>query len=199
MRGLTQKEHAEKYAAGGYFWGVMPNKYVARIGDYLSPPGSILDLGAGEGRNSIFLAKQGFSITAIDINETGLSKIQRASDNDNLDIRSELADISTYATVGEYDAIIANAALHFIEAGDISRIINNIQGHTKKGGVNLFTLFSTDDPGVLETPDYYFFSEEELRRYYKDWEIELLEHYQKHETHGAPHDHDFLALVARKK
>lgn len=167
--------------------------------DYISTPANILDLGAGEGRNSVFLAKLGFMVTAVDINKTALDKIRKASDGNDLDIQCELIDIAGYDISEEYDAVISTAALYFIAASDLTKVIRNIQTHTKNNGINLLTLFSTDDPGVSETPYYYFFSENELREYYKDWHIELLEHYQKHETHGAPHDHDFLALIARKK
>jgi 2-polyprenyl-3-methyl-5-hydroxy-6-metoxy-1,4-benzoquinol methylase len=58
---------------GGDPFGINPAEIVERILKYKSS-GSVLDIGAGQGRNSLFLAKSGFSVEAIDSSEEGLKK-----------------------------------------------------------------------------------------------------------------------------
>lgn len=62
-----------RYAAGpGLQWGAEPNRWLVREVAAL-PPGTALDLGAGEGRNAIWLARQGWRVTAVDFSQVGLA------------------------------------------------------------------------------------------------------------------------------
>ena len=63
----------ERYAGREYVWDVQPNVFVERHVSDLEP-GTAIDLAAGEGRNSVWLAQQGWSVTAVDFSEAGLQK-----------------------------------------------------------------------------------------------------------------------------
>ncbi|MEI2785642.1 MAG: methyltransferase domain-containing protein [Candidatus Nanopelagicales bacterium] len=66
----------DRYAAEDRVWGGEPNRFVVQyLGDL--PPGSAIDLGAGEGRNSVWLAQQGWDVTAVDFSATGLRKARQ--------------------------------------------------------------------------------------------------------------------------
>ena len=66
---MFEKEYQKKEA----YWGRKPDKIVRLISKYKSF-GEVLDLGAGEGKNSIFLAKGGFKVTSLDISKEGIKK-----------------------------------------------------------------------------------------------------------------------------
>ncbi|MBB6482729.1 class I SAM-dependent methyltransferase [Spirochaeta isovalerica] len=71
---------------------------------------TVLDLGAGDGRNSIYLNEIGYHVTAIDFSETGLHKIKEISSN----VVTVLMDINNeteLSKIGSFDNIILN---HFI-------------------------------------------------------------------------------------
>ena len=55
-----------RYATEGFVFGLEPNRFVA---EYLAdlPPRRVLDLGSGQGRNSIWLARHGHDVTAVDL------------------------------------------------------------------------------------------------------------------------------------
>lgn len=62
-----------RYAASELVWSAAPNQFVeAECADL--PPGRALDLAAGEGRNAIWLAGQGWDATAVDFSAVGLDK-----------------------------------------------------------------------------------------------------------------------------
>ena len=65
----------EKYKKEKCLWGIEPTQIVKSLLKY-KKLGKVLDLGAGEGRNSIFLAEKGFDVTAIDISEIGINKLK---------------------------------------------------------------------------------------------------------------------------
>ena len=66
----------ERYADSELVWSVEPNQFVAAECADL-PPGRALDLAAGEGRNSIWLASRGWDVTAVDFSQAGLDKGRR--------------------------------------------------------------------------------------------------------------------------
>ncbi len=63
----------ERYAGTEHLWSTEPNVFVA---DILRswPAGRALDLGAGEGRNSIWLARRGWGVTAVDFSAVGTAR-----------------------------------------------------------------------------------------------------------------------------
>jgi SAM-dependent methyltransferase len=63
----------ERYAASGLVWSATPNQFVASELAGLKP-GRAADLAAGEGRNALWLAEQGWEVTAVDFSLTGLDK-----------------------------------------------------------------------------------------------------------------------------
>ena len=62
-----------RYAASELLWSVEPNRFVAAECADLTP-GAALDLAAGEGRNAIWLARRGWTVTAVDFSRVALDK-----------------------------------------------------------------------------------------------------------------------------
>jgi SAM-dependent methyltransferase len=63
----------ERYAGSEMVWSSTPNQFVAaEVADL--PPGRAVDLAAGEGRNALWLAEQGWEVTAVDFSLVGLDK-----------------------------------------------------------------------------------------------------------------------------
>src|SRR6201996_8978966 len=72
-RSMDQTAWDERYAGPELVWGSGPNRFVADELDTL-PPGRAIDLGTGEGRNAIWLAERGFTVTAVDFSRVGLAR-----------------------------------------------------------------------------------------------------------------------------
>jgi len=66
----------EDYKKNKFLAGKCQDKKLDFLSDY-APKGNVLDIGSGEGRNSIFLARKGFNVTAIDKIPEGLEKIEK--------------------------------------------------------------------------------------------------------------------------
>ncbi|MGD0208726.1 MAG: methyltransferase domain-containing protein [Verrucomicrobiota bacterium] len=73
-KGLGQYD--QEYAACHCFWGRQPAKYIRLLVKHLSE-GRILDLGAGEGKNSLFLAERGFHIVAVECSQYAIANFKR--------------------------------------------------------------------------------------------------------------------------
>jgi len=69
-----------RYQQVDRLWSTTPNAVLAALTPDLSP-GRALDLGAGEGRNAIWLARHGWRVTALDVSGVALARAaQRAAD-----------------------------------------------------------------------------------------------------------------------
>lgn len=62
-----------RYQAASWLWTSEPNPLVAEFATGL-PPGRAVDLGAGEGRNAVWLAKRGWRVTALDVSGVALAR-----------------------------------------------------------------------------------------------------------------------------
>jgi 2-polyprenyl-3-methyl-5-hydroxy-6-metoxy-1,4-benzoquinol methylase len=56
--------------------------------------GSLLDIGCGDGRNALFFAERGYSVTCIDYSEIGLEKIKKLSERIKVDIKVKIVDLT---------------------------------------------------------------------------------------------------------
>ena len=65
----------ERYAASDAVWSWTPNVWVEQVTSGLSP-GTALDLAAGEGRNALWLAENGWDATAVDFSRVALARAE---------------------------------------------------------------------------------------------------------------------------
>jgi 2-polyprenyl-3-methyl-5-hydroxy-6-metoxy-1,4-benzoquinol methylase len=75
----------ERYSAKEYAYGKTPNKFLEDRYKVI-PKGKVLSLAEGEGRNAVFLAKQGYSVTAVDASQVGLDKAEKLAEENEVSI-----------------------------------------------------------------------------------------------------------------
>jgi len=85
----------QRYAAKELIWSAEPNRFLVAETSDLSP-GRALDLGAGEGRNAIWLAEQGWDVTAVDISDVAIDKGRRIAERRGVELSWVVADLRTY-------------------------------------------------------------------------------------------------------
>lgn len=117
-----------------------PKAIVGNITKYKSSD-SVLELGAGEGRNSVFLAEQGFDVTARDVSKVGIEKIEKAAQEKGLDIKTEVDDIRHLEIEANYDVFVCTYVLHHLSIEDALALIKQIQQQTNEDGLNIITTF----------------------------------------------------------
>lgn len=97
----------ERYQVGDYVYGTSANDFLRSHVDHL-PMGRILCLAEGEGRNAVFLAEQGFAVTAVDMSSVGLAKAQRLAAQRGVKIDTLVSDLADYhIEPGTWDGIVS--------------------------------------------------------------------------------------------
>ncbi|MFC1642783.1 class I SAM-dependent methyltransferase [Myxococcota bacterium] len=84
-----------RYREVGYAYGTCPNDFLVTAASQI-PPGPVLSLGEGEGRNAVFLAERGHDVRALDSSAVGLDKARRLAAERHVPIHTVLADLGEY-------------------------------------------------------------------------------------------------------
>jgi SAM-dependent methyltransferase len=92
-----------RYAAADRVWSVEPNHSVVSLTADL-PPGTAIDLAAGEGRNALWLAEQGWAVTAVDFSSVAVERGRTAPGGDRVDW--QVADVTTYEPDQQVDLVV---------------------------------------------------------------------------------------------
>jgi SAM-dependent methyltransferase len=97
----------ERYSAEEYAYGTTPNEFLAEKVRCI-PKGKVLSLAEGEGRNAVFLAKQGYAVTAVDASLVGLNKARKLAEENDVVVEFIHADLAAY-DLGEnkWDGIVS--------------------------------------------------------------------------------------------
>lgn len=168
---------------------------------------TVLDLGSGRGRNSFFLAERGFAVTAVDRSETAIETLQSIQSAEGLEVTSHIYDINRAALRdvlgdGGVDHIVSTVVFQFLERARVQAIIADMKARTRSGGLHLIVapLSTAEFPCPIPFPT--LFEQDELRDYYRDWEIigyeESLGEFHKRDECGERYKALFATLVARK-
>jgi len=89
-----------RYSTPDYAYGTEPNDFLAAVATRI-PPGRVLSIADGEGRNGVFLATLGYDVTSVDSSSVGLAKAQRLADSRGVHITTIVADLADYAIAPE--------------------------------------------------------------------------------------------------
>ena len=75
--------------------------------------GKLLDIGCGQGRDSIPLAKLGFSVTGIDNSKVGIEQLNKIAEKENLPLKGVVQDIYSYSNFNKFEFILLDSMFHF--------------------------------------------------------------------------------------
>jgi len=98
-----------RFASDDSYLGERPSPFLLREIErirQLAPGKRALDIACGEGRNSVFLALNGYEVTALDISDVGLAKAARQAEENALVIDFQCVDLDGYQFTEKFDLII---------------------------------------------------------------------------------------------
>jgi len=163
----------------------------------------VLDVGCGEGRNSIFLAAQNHVVDAFDLSQAGIEKAKKIAEGMKLNIKFWSQDLASFEFEKEYDVILSHGVLHLPEKEERDIFISNAQKHTKIGGFHFIDVFTNRLPATPDNAPFTksLFDVGELPQKYDGWEI--IHHYEgtfsDEHPGGIKHEHAKERIVAKKQ
>jgi 2-polyprenyl-3-methyl-5-hydroxy-6-metoxy-1,4-benzoquinol methylase len=151
----------KRYADAELVWSADPNQFfAAEVADL--PPGRALDLGTGEGRNAMWLANQGWEVTAVDFSAVAIDKARAIAESRDLSVNWVVADMSDYIPdAGSFD-LVALVYIH-LQPAVHHHVLRGAAAALAPGGTLLVIghdrtniaegVGGPQDPSVLFTPE----------------------------------------------
>ena len=113
----------------------------------------ILDLGCGIGRHSLLFAKNDYDVTAVDISQSGLDKVKSISNEQKLNIKTILANITSLPLQdNEMDSTIAFNSIYHTDKNGFKKAISEMYRILKPNSEAFLTLLSKADPSYENVP-----------------------------------------------
>ena len=129
-----------RYAEPGYAFGEDANDFLVEHAS-LIPKGRVLCLAEGEGRNAVFLAKQGYSVTAVDNSSVGLEKARQLAHKNNVEIETIQSDLADFEIEAESWQGIVSIFCH-LPPGLRQHVHAGVITGLAKGGVMLLEAYT---------------------------------------------------------
>jgi SAM-dependent methyltransferase len=151
----------ERYAGSELIWTAEPNRFlVAEIAGMA--PGRALDVACGEGRNAVWLARQGWTVTGVDFSQNGLDKGAALATHHDVEVAWVCADVVHYEPPTSVFDLVAVLYLH-LQQSELTTVLAHAAAALAPGGTLLVVGHDStnltegyggpQDPAVLYGPD----------------------------------------------
>jgi len=194
----------QRFADKGYIFGREPNEYLRAKASLLPRGGRVLCVADGEGRNSVWLARQSMQVEAFDISAVGVEKARRLAADAGVSVDFNVADCDGWRwSTDSHDALVA-IFVQFADPAMRERLFANMARALKSGGMLILQGYTpkqldykTGGPGELS----HLYTAELIRESFKTLHTLELVEYEADLNEGARHAgrSALLGFVARKR
>lgn len=146
-------------------------EFIEFFGRHIPEPVRVLDLGCGQGRDALFVARLGHSVFGVDVSEVGIHQMLESARLEKLDVDGVVGDASGFKSRSKFDVVLLDRVVHMLsDAADQHRLLRTAErltrknGHvlvadTKKNREMIRSFFCRDEGGwslVLRRADFLF-------------------------------------------
>jgi len=193
----------QRYEGDDYIFGTEPNAWLREQGAHFPAGGRVLSVADGEGRNSVWLARQGLRVDAFDISDVGVAKARKLATAAGVDVNYSVSDCDAWPwPVAAYEGIAA-IFFQFADPALRARLFERMIAALKPGGVLVLQGYTpkqldykTGGPPQVS----HLYTPELLREAFAAMEILVLRDYEDDLNEGSRHSgrSAVIGMVARK-
>lgn len=192
----------ERYAQEGYVYGKEPNVFFKDVLDKDLNTGSLLLPAEGAGRNAIYAAKKGWSVTAFDFSQSAKDNALKFASDENVSIDFFVSNVADFNYESNKYDLIAMIYVHLAKDERI-QFFDNAFSSLKEGGkliIECFTPKQLDKTSGGPKDLNLLYSVDELKEQLSKFKIEYAEELQTTLNEGKYHDGEaeILRLIAVK-
>jgi cyclopropane fatty-acyl-phospholipid synthase-like methyltransferase len=128
-------------------FGKEPDPLLERYVEAIDSRRPALDLGAGQGRNTFYLARRGIEVHALDPSRVAVDAVRRVAARESLPVTAYVTGFESYAaSVPSYSAVLALGLLPLLDWQSVAALGDALRTWTSEGSLVLVTGFTTEDP-----------------------------------------------------
>lgn len=140
---MTSTFWDQRYSGDDLVYGEAPNDFLVQMADRFSKTGHALDIGAGEGRNALFLASLGLGVLAVDQSAVGMQKAQRRAQERGLKLRVQAVDLQHFDAEPRSFDVVSSIFVH-LPATLRAAVHRRIGVWLRPGGVFVLEAYAPD-------------------------------------------------------
>ena len=195
-----------RYSESPKRWSGDPNPTLVDLVGGLTP-GRAIDLGCGEGADAVWLARQGWHVTGVDISPTAVARARAVATEAGLsdaDIRFVAHDLATWEPDGDVDLVTASF-LHSREELPRTDILRRAAAHVAPGGHLAIVSHAAPPPGAEHAHHDELLldaaGEVAALGLGDDWEVVVAEHRERVTVSASAPQHveDVAVLLRRRR
>ena len=202
----TDGGYDDGYRTAPCFWGSQPGRLVQQLTSQLQGWSGlkVLDLGCGEGKNAMFIARLGAIVEAYDISPFAIANAKRAWP-DHTAVNWTVQDVRAMSFAqGKYDVVIAYGLLHCLDnSEEVAALLRRLQLACRANGFHVICAFNSRRQDLRAHPGFepVLLSHEDYLSFYDGWHVLCASDEDLHEEHPhnrIPHTHSLTRILARK-
>ena len=194
----------ERLASETYWFGIEPTPFLAAQAFRLKPGQKALSIADGEGRNGVFLARQGLEVTSVDLTPNGVAKAKRLAARFGVTIQTIIADLEIWDWGEPRFHVVVGVLFQFAGPAFRDLLFKQMKHVLLPGGFVMIQgyrpeqlAYGTGGPPFVEN----LYTEALLREKFGDMEILHLESYDREQPEGMQRRgmSALIDLVAKKR
>lgn len=139
-------QYDKEYSSVENLFGIEAEKILKDYYHKINKSLPVLDLGAGQGRNSLFLARKGFTVDAVDPSKAGIDIISTQAEKENLAIHTYRCNFNEFIPpIDSYSCILIFGLIQILSRETIELLLAKITEWTEKESLVFITGFTTLD------------------------------------------------------
>ncbi len=199
---MPSNQYNDLYSKEKSAFGDKPHGFVSKIPELLKS-GKIIDIGAGQGRNSFYLAEQGFEVTALDNSEIALETI-RSKNKGSISLVFLDLNIDIPRNIEHYDVVVISNVLHHLSKERAREVLKEIKEKSKPGCIHVIANITSEGDfyNLPKAQSRFYQAPGELKEIYTDWEIvyynEMISGARQRKEDGTPMQNLTAFILAKK-
>ena len=123
----------------------------------------VLDIGCGQGRDALFIARLGHHVVGVDFSPNGIQQLIRAASSEKLAVEGIVADVTAYVPKGKFDVVLIDRTLHMLSAAARKAVLELLLDHVDDDG---WLLIADEASNIIEFKNV-------IQSHHSNWNTEL--------------------------